>query len=653
VADVILEPDGPVAVSGNGHLGTIDLEDSLMKLLSTLVAAVTLSLNHSTFSARITDEITYQGEVFMSGVPLNDTADLVFRLYDASVSGTLIGTPVSINNYPIVEGRFTVQLDFGSGVFAADPRWIEIDLRSPAGSGAFTTLTTRQPVTATPVALFALDGNEGPQGPQGEQGPQGDQGPVGPQGPIGPQGPQGPTGPQGRQGDQGPTGPQGPAGQDGSDALWQVLGSNMYYNNGNIGIGTTAPAHSLEVVSTGIRAISALTTDSKGFTIGVEGRSNSNNGQGVFGLATATTGVTYGVYGRSSSPDGSGVRGLHNALSGTGPGVLGESNSTSANAIGIHGRINNTAPGSFSAAVRGDNLGMGGTGVGVWGSQNGSGWGVYGTTNSGRGVYGLASATTGITYGVYGRSDSPDGIGVRGHHNALTGTGPGVLGETDSTSANAIGIHGRVNSTMSGEDSVAVRGENLGESGVSIGVWGSHNGGGWGVYGTTLRGSGLFGEATHTSTINVGVRGVSRSPDGFDFLASGAGTNYGSSSSRRWKNNITNIADPLRKVALLRGVYYDWDEEHGGHHDLGMIAEEVGEVLPEIVQYEKNGIDAIAMDYSMLTPLLVEAVNALRAEKDRQLAKRDQAIQSLRAENTALQNRLLRLEALVAQLAAK
>ena len=69
-----------------------------------------------------------------------------------------------------------------------------------------------------------------------------------------------------------------------------------------------------------------------------------------------------------------------------------------------------------------------------------------------------------------------------------------------------------------------------------------------------------------------------------------------------------------------------------------MIAEEVGKILPEIVSYEENGIDASGMDYSELTPLLVEAVNALRPEKD--------------AEITELKRRLRRLERLVERLAS-
>ena len=102
--------------------------------------------------------------------------------------------------------------------------------------------------------------------------------------------------------------------------------------------------------------------------------------------------------------------------------------------------------------------------------------------------------------------------------------------------------------------------------------------------------------------------GQSNSTIGFDFFAARAGTDYGSSSSIRWKRNIEPIRGPLEKVARLRGVTFDWDEEHGGHHAVGMIAEEVGMVLPEIVNYEENGTDALGMDYSKRTPLLVEAI---------------------------------------------
>jgi len=77
-------------------------------------------------------------------------------------------------------------------------------------------------------------------------------------------------------------------------------------------------------------------------------------------------------------------------------------------------------------------------------------------------------------------------------------------------------------------------------------------------------------------------------------------------SSRRWKTDIHTINDPLGKVERLRGVTYRPKE--GGAEQIGLIAEEVGEVLPEIVQYEENGVDAQSLDYSRLVAVLIEAV---------------------------------------------
>jgi hypothetical protein len=187
--------------------------------------------------------------------------------------------------------------------------------------------------------------------------------------------------------------------------------------------------------------------------------------------------------------------------------------------------------------------------------------------------------------------------------------------------------------------------------GSSIGVYGeSASSTGTGVRGVTTNNVGVSGKALGTTDSNVGVLGDSSSPTGNDFYAAGAGVNYGSSSSIRWKRNIEAINDPLAMLAAMRGVYFDWDAEHGGHHDVGMIAEEVGKVLPEIVTYEDNGIDASGMDYSKLTPLLVEAVKALRAEKDRQIQAQQEQIDAqarvIEHQQAAIDELLRRLKAL-------
>ena len=127
--------------------------------------------------------ITYQGQLQQAGTPFTGLADIEFTLHDSLVGGDQVAGPVLRTDVPVEDGLFQVELDFGAGAFGADVRFLEIRVDG-------TTLSPRQRVQASPLALFALDGNEGPPGPQG---PQGDTGPQGPQGVQGPQGPAGPA----------------------------------------------------------------------------------------------------------------------------------------------------------------------------------------------------------------------------------------------------------------------------------------------------------------------------------------------------------------------------------------------------------------------------------------------------------------------------
>jgi Chaperone of endosialidase len=94
----------------------------------------------------------------------------------------------------------------------------------------------------------------------------------------------------------------------------------------------------------------------------------------------------------------------------------------------------------------------------------------------------------------------------------------------------------------------------------------------------------------------------------------------------------------LEKVQGLRGVSYDWKAD--GKHDIGLIAEEVGKVIPEVVVYEENGEEATAVDYAGLVPVLIEAVKEqqqLLEEKDAQIAALQKGNHELEARITALE----------------
>jgi hypothetical protein len=96
---------------------------------------------------------TYQGKLTDAGSPASGQYDLQFKLYDVPGSGTLLGTLVK-DDVQVTGGIFTVTLDFGADVFYTNAgRYLEIGVRPGASTGAFTTLTPRQELTASPYAI--------------------------------------------------------------------------------------------------------------------------------------------------------------------------------------------------------------------------------------------------------------------------------------------------------------------------------------------------------------------------------------------------------------------------------------------------------------------------------------------------------------------
>ena len=92
-----------------------------------------------------------------------------------------------------------------------------------------------------------------------------------------------------------------------------------------------------------------------------------------------------------------------------------------------------------------------------------------------------------------------------------------------------------------------------------------------------------------------------------DMVASGNVTAY---SDAKLKTEISSIDNALDIVGKLRGVNYKWLSN--GQADIGVIAQEVEEVVPEVVKTSEDGTKSV--DYGRLVSILINAVNELKEE---------------------------------------
>ena len=89
-----------------------------------------------------------------------------------------------------------------------------------------------------------------------------------------------------------------------------------------------------------------------------------------------------------------------------------------------------------------------------------------------------------------------------------------------------------------------------------------------------------------------------------------ATSNITAYSDRRVKENIIPIDNALEKVNKLEGVYYNKIDDEDKTKEIGFIAQEVNEVVPELVTYAED-VDQYGVKYGNATALLVEAVKEL------------------------------------------
>ena len=94
-------------------------------------------------------------------------------------------------------------------------------------------------------------------------------------------------------------------------------------------------------------------------------------------------------------------------------------------------------------------------------------------------------------------------------------------------------------------------------------------------------------------------------------------------SDRRLKDNIVDIENALDKVTSLRGVKYNWNlGPRKDQLDMGLIAQEVEEIIPEVVREKTMPLmgqgDTLykTVDYEKLVAVLIEAIKELKVEID-------------------------------------
>ncbi len=157
-------------------------------------------------------------------------------------------------------------------------------------------------------------------------------------------------------------------------------------------------------------------------------------------------------------------------------------------------------------------------------------------------------------------------------------------------------------------------------------------------------GSTAIGHASPSQMLDVNgnacFRGVTSGTFANNLNITSDGTLTTSTSDISMKENVLQIPDALGSLVKLRGVYFSWKNDPTGTRQIGMIAQEVEHVVPEIVF--TNPVDGLkGINYSQTSALFVEAIK-----------EQQQQIESVKQENQQLKSELGELKALVNSLIA-
>ena len=139
-------------------------------------------------------------------------------------------------------------------------------------------------------------------------------------------------------------------------------------------------------------------------------------------------------------------------------------------------------------------------------------------------------------------------------------------------------------------------------------------------------------------------RGIILSPNGGVVEVVGSGTYTGTwtqASDERYKSNIKSLPEIMKKVKLLQPVEYEWNKDRYPEENfpdgkqVGLIAQEVEKIFPEIVATDKDGYKSI--DYSKISVLLLQAMK----EQQNEIEKQSDEIRKMKSELEELKAMIL------------
>jgi hypothetical protein len=121
------------------------------------------------------------------------------------------------------------------------------------------------------------------------------------------------------------------------------------------------------------------------------------------------------------------------------------------------------------------------------------------------------------------------------------------------------------------------------------------------------------------------LRGIGTDPGGtVGVLVDDNGVLYKSSSSIRYKKNVKDLKIDLNDILGLQSVRFEW--KNSGKEDIGLIAEDVDQVIPDLVSYNQQG-KPNGVRYEKLSVYLLEALKELKAENE-MLKQRIEALET-------------------------